>query len=157
MNFFSILITKKNIYSSPVDKSKFKFQKSPIHNTAKTKSVLQDEDGSYWIGRIGLYHYEPKINKTSYYWDNYDNVFPLFDDKLGHLWFGNTNGIVCFDKQQKKSQEFKFPVTSTGGPYDFLQAIYKANDERLWLGTLSGLFSFNPGNKEWIQYKNKIV
>ena len=145
---------KKNIYNSPVDKSKFKFQKIPINNAAKTKSILQDEDGSYWIGRIGLYHYEPKTNKISYYWDNYDNVFPLFDDKQGHLWFGNTNGIVCFDKQQKKSQEFKFPVTSTGGPYDFLQAIYKGNDERLWLATLRGLFSFNTGNKQWIQYKN---
>ncbi len=143
-----------NFYTAPINKAKFVFQKSTIHNTAKTKSILQDEDGSYWIGRIGLYHYEPKSNTTSYYWDHYDDVFPLYDDRNGNLWFGNTNGIVCFDKQKKISQEYKFPVTSTDGPYDFLQAISKGNDELIWLGTLKGLYSFNPKNQKWVHYKN---
>lgn len=45
-----------------------------------TRSVLQDKDGSYWIGRVGLYHYDPITKKAVEYWDQYDDVFPLYDE-----------------------------------------------------------------------------
>ena len=140
--------TKAPIPMSTLPKIKFP------HFGTNTKSVLQDKDGSYWIGRVGLYHYDPVAKKAVEYWDHYDDVFPLYDDDRNNLWFGNTNGIVRFDKNSKTSEEYTFPGKTTMGPYDYLQAIYRDNRGILWLGTLEGLYSFDPKKKTWKQYKN---
>ena len=129
-------------------------KKKFTHFGTNTKSVLHDKDGSYWIGRVGLYHYDPVAKKAVEYWDHYDDVFPLYDDDRDNLWFGNTNGIVRFDKISKTSQEYTFPSKTTMGPYDYLQAIHRDNKGILWLGTLEGLYSFDPEKKTWKQYKN---
>jgi ligand-binding sensor domain-containing protein/anti-sigma regulatory factor (Ser/Thr protein kinase) len=96
-----------------------------------TSSVLQDKDGSYWIGRIGLYHYDPGTKKATEYWHGYENVFPLYDDGRDNLWFGNTTGIVQFNKLTKTSTEYAFPAKTT-----------------------MGLYRFDPEKKSWKQYKN---
>ena len=145
---------KNGISYAPINKNNFKLQKGGHHLNAKTKSIIQDKDGSYWIGRIGLYHYEPKLKKTSYYWDKYDDVFPLYDDYKGNLLFGNTNGLVIFDKSKKTSVEYPFPIKSNEGPYDFLQAIFKDSDGIIWLATLKGLFSFDEKKLKWSHFKN---
>jgi len=145
---------KNGLSYTPINKNNFKLQKGGHHDNAKTKSIIQDKDGSYWIGRIGLYHYEPKTKKTSYYWDKYDDVFPLYDDDNGHLLFGNTHGLVVFDKKNKTSVEYPFPIKSDEGPYDFLQAIYKDDAGIIWLGTLKGLFSFDVQKVKWTHFKN---
>ncbi len=129
-------------------------KKAFTHFGTNTKSVLQDRDGSYWIGRVGLYHYNPVTKKAAEYWDHYDDVFPLYDDGRNHLWFGNTNGIVQFDKKSKVSKEYTFPAKTTMGPYDYLQAIHRDEKGILWLGTLEGLYRFDPEKSTWKQYKN---
>ncbi len=129
-------------------------KKAFTHFGTNTKSVLQDGDGSYWIGRVGLYHYNPVTKKAAEYWDRYDDVFPLYDDGRNALWFGNTNGIVQFDKNSKVSKEYTFPAKTTMGPYDYLQAIHRDKKGILWLGTLEGLYRFDPEKNTWKQYKN---
>ncbi|MEO7523115.1 MAG: triple tyrosine motif-containing protein, partial [Ferruginibacter sp.] len=81
-------------------------------------------------------------------------VFPLYDDGRNNLWFGNTNGIVHFNKLTKSSTEYPFPAKTTMGPYDYLQAIHRDAKGILWLGTLEGLYRFDPEKKSWKQYKN---
>lgn len=142
-----------NSTKAPVPMSAFP-KKQFTHFGTNTKSVLQDKDGSYWIGRVGLYHYDPVVKKTVEYWDHYDDVFPLYDDDRNCLWFGNTNGIVCFNKNLKTSIEYPFPTKTTMGPYDYLQAIYRDKKGILWLGTLEGLYKFDPEKFTWKQYKN---
>lgn len=142
-----------NTITVPVPASALSKKKFPLVGTT-TRSVIQDKDGSYWIGRVGLYHYDPVRKKATEYWNNYDNVFPLYDDGRNNLWFGNTNGIVQFDKLTKASQEFAFPAKTTMGPYDYLQAIYRDKEGILWLGTLGGLYRFDPRKIIWKQYKN---
>lgn len=129
-------------------------KKGFTHFGTNTKSVLQDGDGSYWIGRVGLYHYDPVAKKAVEYWDHYDDVFPLYDDGRNALWFGNTNGIVRFDKVSKTSREYTFPAKTTIGPYDYLQAIHRDKEGILWLGTLEGLYRFDPERETWKLYKN---
>lgn len=129
-------------------------KKQFTHFGTNTKSVLQDKDGSYWIGRVGLYHYDPVAKKAVEYWDHYDDVFPLYDDDRNNLWFGNTNGIVQFDKISKASKEYTFPTKTTMGPYDYLQAIHRDKKGILWLGTLEGLYRFDAEKETWKQYKN---
>ena len=129
-------------------------RKNFTHFGTNTKSILQDKDGSYWMGRVALYHYDPVAKKAVEYWDNYDDVFPLYDDNRNTLWFGNTNGIVRFDKNRKTSREYTFPAKTTMGPYDYLQAIYRDKAGILWLGTLQGLYRFDPEKETWKQYKN---
>ncbi len=153
-DFFYSHDLKTGLTFPPITKTNIKLQKGTHHDKAETKSVIQDKDGSYWIGRIGLYHYEPLQKKTSYYWNQYDNIFPLYDDNKGNLLFGNTHGLVIFDKVHKSSTEFKFPVKSDEGPYDFLQSIYKDQNDLIWLGTLKGLFSFDVQKTKWTHYKN---
>ncbi len=129
-------------------------KKQFAHFGKNTRSVLQDKDGSFWIGRVGLYHYDPVTKKATEYWHNYDDVFPLYDDGRDNLWFGNTNGIVHFNKLTKSSTEHAFPAKSTMGPYDYLQAIHRDKKGILWLGTLEGLYRFDPEKETWKQYKN---
>ncbi len=129
-------------------------KKEFTHFGKNTKSVLQDKDGSYWIGRVGLYHYDPVSKKAVEYWDHYDDVFPLYDDGQNNLWFGNTNGIVHFNKLTKSSREHIFPAKTTMGPYDYLQAIHRDKNGILWLGTLEGLYRFDPVRESWKLYKN---
>jgi two-component sensor histidine kinase len=129
-------------------------KKKFTHFGTNTKSVIQDKDGSYWIGRVGLYHYDPVTKKAVEYWDHYDDVFPLYDDDRNNLWFGNTNGLVQFDKIGKTSKEYTFPAKTTMGPYDYLQAIHRDKKGILWLGTLEGLYRFDPEKETWKQYKN---
>ncbi|MGV3586613.1 MAG: ligand-binding sensor domain-containing protein [Adhaeribacter sp.] len=144
---------RTNITQVPVPMSALA-KKQFTHFGTNTKSVLQDKDGSYWIGRIGLYHYNPVTKKAVEYWDHYDDVFPLYDDDRNNLWFGNTNGIVQFDKSSKTSKEYTFPAKTTMGPYDYLQAIHRDKKGILWLGTLAGLYRFDPEKETWKQYKN---
>jgi ligand-binding sensor domain-containing protein len=40
------------------------------------------------------------------------------------------------------------------GPYDYLQAIHRDKKGILWLGTLEGLYRFDPERVTWKQYKN---
>ena len=129
-------------------------KKSFTHFGMDTRSVLQDKDGSYWIGRNGLYHYDPVAKKAVEYWDHYDAVFPLYDDGRNNLWFGNSHGIVQFDKISKVSKEYDFPGNTTIGPYDYLQAIHRDKNGIFWLGTLEGLYRFDPERETWKQYKN---
>lgn len=140
--------TKVPVPMSALSKKQF------THFGQNTKSVLQDKDGSYWIGRVGLYHYDPVTKKAVEYWDNYDDVFPLYDDGRNNLWYGNTNGIVQFDKISKASREYAFPAKTTMGPYDYLQAIHRDKNGILWLGTLEGLYRFDPEKGSWQQFKN---
>lgn len=142
-----------NTTEVPVPMSTFADKKFK-HFGTNTKSILQDKDGSYWIGRVALYHYDPVAKKAIEYWDNYDDVFPLYDDNRNTLWFGNTNGIVRFDKKSKISKEYSFPAKTTMGPYDYLQAIHRDKAGILWLGTLQGLYRFDPEKETWKLYQN---
>lgn len=145
---------RTNAVRVPVPLSAFSKDKYR-HIGTTTKSVLQDSDGSYWIGRVALYHYEPAAGgKITEYWDNYDDVFPLYDDGRNSLWFGNTNGIVQFNKLTGLSTEYTFPTKTTMGPYDYLQAIYRDKEGILWLGTLGGLYRFELDKQQWTQYQN---
>ena len=142
-----------NTTTVPVPASAISKKQFPLTGLI-TKSVLHDKDGSYWVGKVGLYHYNPLTKKVTEYWHNYDNVFPLYDDDRNNLWFGNTNGIVHFNKETKASQEFAFPAKTTMGPYDYLQAIHRDKKGILWLGTLGGLYRFDPDKITWKGYKN---
>ena len=144
---------ENNTTKAPVPLSAFTKTSCP-HFGNYTSSVLQDKDGSYWIGRLGLYHYEPASKKATEYWHGYENVFPLYDDGRDNLWFGNTSGIVQFNKLTKASTEYTFPAKATMGPYNYLQAIHRDKKGILWLGTLGGLYRFDPDEKSWKQYKN---
>ncbi|MEO6671562.1 MAG: two-component regulator propeller domain-containing protein [Ferruginibacter sp.] len=142
-----------NSTKAPVPLSVFSNSSFP-HFGNYTSAVLQDKDGSYWIGRLGLYHYDPVTKKAEEYWHGYENVFPLYDDGRDNLWFGNTTGIVQFNKTTKASTEYTFPAKTTMGPYDYLQAIHRDEKGMLWLGTLGGLYRFDPENKSWKKYQN---
>ena len=104
---FYVYDPEKKSERTPVSKTGFSHLEITDHYGYQTRSVLQDADGSYWIGRVGLYHYIPKSDKTSCYWKNFDDIFPLYDDHKGNLWFGNTNGIVCYNKQIRKPTKRK--------------------------------------------------
>ena len=57
-------------------------------------------------------------------------------------------------RTSKASKEYTFPAKTTMGPYDYLQAIHRDKKGILWLGTLEGLYRFDPEKETWKQYKN---
>jgi len=118
------------------------------------ESVLQDKDGSYWIGKQNLSRYDDATKKLESPPFNKTFVFPIYDDNDGIIWMGTDNSFCSYNKKTKQFTHYPYPVHTDNQPYRFIEAIYRQNDSVFWLGTLNGLFRFSKNKGEWKQFKN---
>ena len=152
-DLLNIFDSDKNDYILSVADTHFKYL--PYYTDfGITDAIIQDTDGTFWLGKQRLYHYLPATGKIEKYRENDETVFPVFDDGKNNLWFGTQNKFVCFNKITKQSTEFDYPIPATRVPYDFLQAIHLDKKNIFWLGTVSGLLRFDPTLKTWKHYFN---
>jgi ligand-binding sensor domain-containing protein len=61
-------------------------------------------------------------------------IFNIYQDHLGYLWAGTSNGLSRFD-----GVDFKNYNVSQGLPSVFVDRIYEDIQERLWIGTRGGI------------------
>ncbi|MEO5571615.1 MAG: two-component regulator propeller domain-containing protein, partial [Bacteroidia bacterium] len=113
-----------------------------------------DTDGTYWICKGRLLHYDPFRNTIKEYPTFNHSCFPIFLDRNNNVWVGTENAFSFFDKRTEKFTDYNYPVPIFNVPYLFLECVYEDEKGIFWLGTISGIFRFDPKNQTWKQYKN---
>ncbi|MBL4561429.1 MAG: response regulator [Labilibaculum sp.] len=110
-------------------------------------SDLVFEGDSVWIGtRSGLYKMDihTKEYKNIEIGKN-DDVRTLFLEKEKQvLWAGTSSGLIHYDIKTKKYKEFN--SSNSNISHDIVRAIYKDNDQNLWVGTFDKLNKLAPNS-----------
>jgi signal transduction histidine kinase/ligand-binding sensor domain-containing protein len=108
--------------------------------------LLAARDGTLWIGTFsGLASWNQ--GKLSHYPDfAEDNVAALLEDHEGTVWVG-APGKVCAIRSGKTecSNLGTGFAYSSGNRGKYVSSLYEDSDHRLWAGTESGLWQWNPG------------
>ncbi len=120
-------------------------------------AMLTDHLGKIWIGtRGGLNVLNEKNNTFSGYrlqkGGVLHNVTALLEDKAGRLWVGtHTGDLYIFNRQ---TETFR-PVSYTAGTMaekSKIKTLAEAPDGTIWIGTLTHLYSLNPGTEKATLY-----
>ena len=119
-------------------------------------SIIKDQKGFMWFGtdeglnrfdgyRFKIYKHDPDNSASM----RDDVIQAPMEDKDGTFWVGTSHGL---DKYEREKDVFKhyFFGTSTLDIKD----IFLDSKNRLWLGTLSGLYLFNKSNGTAKLYKH---
>ncbi len=69
-----------------------------------------------------------------------DNVWTIFEDQRGHLWFGSSGGGVS----RYDGQVFQVITQADGLTGNTIQAMLEDEEGTLWLGTNNGLTRYQP-------------
>ena len=131
------------------------FNKSSGFVSDNVKTIYEDSDGSIWSGNYGegLTQINPRLfSIRSYDINSYGNkVFAVCSDKQ-FLWLGTEKGLLKTDRQT--GETISFFSRESGLPEDTVSAIFKSDDEALWIGTYrNGLYLLNPRNGKMCSYQ----
>ncbi|WP_449439428.1 ligand-binding sensor domain-containing protein [Pedobacter steynii] len=79
---------------------------------------------------------------------SYNSVICSLQDKKGFLWFGTKDGLNRFD-----GYTFKIFRNDPDNPKsignNFIHSLYEDKDQNIWVGTLIGLYRYNPLNESF--------
>lgn len=95
-------------------------------NIGKDSLLLSSEVGLYLIHNQKItHHYDIEaLNKKA--------AFGMTEDKLGRIWLGKRNGLICWNPKNQKTWHFN---TKNGLASDFIYSLYAAKDGSVWAGT----------------------
>ncbi|PKL23072.1 MAG: hypothetical protein CVV47_16310 [Spirochaetae bacterium HGW-Spirochaetae-3] len=80
------------------------------------------------------------------------SVSGIVQDRQGFIWFATQGGLCRYDGSEFKSYENEpFNEASISG--DLVQTLYLDDEDRLWLGTYSGLNRFEPATDSFSHYR----
>nr|WP_285008510.1 two-component regulator propeller domain-containing protein [Pedobacter sp. ELA7] len=65
------------------------------------------------------------------------------EDRTGFMWFGTKDGLNRFDGYKFKVFRHDPELRGTIG-HNFIQSLSEAQDKSIWVGTLNGLYRFDP-------------
>ncbi len=109
--------------------------------------IFNDSKGRLWVGQLGLYLFDYKLNKFSLYTNKggLSNEFirGITQDKHGKLWISSNNGIVRFNPDDYSVKKFNVMDGLQGLEYE-PNAYMKANDGEMFFGGTKGLNTFDP-------------
>lgn len=112
-----------------------------------TTSFTEDSFGNIWIGtyRSGAFCFHKNQTPFQQSLPN-QNIECMSEDDSGNYWIGNLNGEVCIlDSAQQKV------IGQTFFPNDMVHTICsQRNSEKVWIGTLYGLYESWLGNNKQI-------
>lgn len=115
-------------------------------------ALVQDENEIYWLGKQNLLGYDDTKKRIEYTAFDRRFCFPLHLDQ-DLVWMGAPDAFTSYHKINKQFTRYPYPITTDHSPYKFIQAIHQQGDV-FWLGTIKGLFRFDPSSREWTQFKN---
>lgn len=130
-------------------------------NTAFISSVLEDCDGTIWIGTLyGLVclrkssHGEFRF-RTFYHNDkpgsiSSNRVIYVFEDSKKRLWLGTEdNGLNLFNK---RDSSFTVYLKGDGLPNNTIKGMLEDAHGNLWVSTNKGISKFNPARRTFTNY-----
>jgi ligand-binding sensor domain-containing protein/serine phosphatase RsbU (regulator of sigma subunit) len=111
--------------------------------------VYQDRQGQFWIGHFdqgldllggkSVQNYQSKNTDTLF--SNYIRV--IHEDRQGRFWIGAGDGLVLFDKEQKRVlRRFKASDHPDSLSNDYIKSISEDAQGNLWLATNRGGICF---------------
>lgn len=135
-----------------------RFQFFPFKDQAI--SVLQDRQGTIWVGTIaGLAYLNPKTSRVEYH-PKANNLIgklaiSLLEDGQGRLWIGSRDGLICFDPSKGTSRLFN----PSDGVINrqFLNAHLKSKDGAFYFTGTKGLVTFYPDSIKENKYIPPVV
>ncbi|MEP7169953.1 MAG: two-component regulator propeller domain-containing protein, partial [Bacteroidota bacterium] len=130
------------------------FDQSVFNGYGYVDAIARDTDGTYWMCKGRLLHYDPDHETLHEYATLNHGCFPLFYDHNHNIWVGTENAFSLFDKKSEKFIDYAYPIPSPNVPYSFLVSIYEDSHGIFWLGTISGILRFDPSNRTWKHYSN---
>jgi len=117
------------------------------------KVIREDKKGTLWIGDAyggGLINYKPETGDFKRYLPDPNNenslsheyVRTIVEDDNGKLYLGTSGGgLSIFNPSTDTFQNF---TTADGLPNDFINALAKDHNDRLWISTATALSKFDP-------------
>lgn len=133
--------------------------------------ICIDKKGNLWIMAMQknnfrnavIYCINPGTKQiiTYPFFHTYDIFrWSLFCDNANTLWVFTDEGpsqkmLYHLDENQKIiGGPYRLPINNDFNEYTFVSQWWQDKRGNLWLGTLQGLFRFNPVKQQWQQWKN---
>jgi len=127
-------------------------------------NLLQDNKKNLWIGYYdaGLDVYNSATKRFAHY--NTGNkpdqisgsiVFALGEDKQGDVWVGMDDQGLNVIHQSKVVKRYKYNHLDTVNSLSSndIRAIYRDNENNMWIGTFDGLNLYNPATDNFTHFK----
>ncbi len=131
--------------------------------------LLVDHSNQLWVGTTrGLCRYEAESGSFRPFPEHLDSllrrerVHALHQDHSNKVWIGTPARLVRLDPHQNELATFTFTVTPQDTTFDTARinginsVLSDADQEILWVGTLSGLIKFNKTDHSYSWYPNYL-
>jgi len=110
-------------------------------------SVFTDSRGRVWVGKAGLYLFDPLKRKFLLYTNKAGLAVNLIksigEDNSGNLWIAGNNGLTEFNPGTYAVRQFKANDGIQEGEFEY-NAVLKARDGEMFIGGTGGLNTFYP-------------
>ncbi len=132
------------------------FRKTPFAFEA-LQAMYEDRIGNLWVGSGGGLYLVHRDTGTASRYSYRGDVFCLFEDGQGILWFSDSTGLYGMDPKTKIIEYSYYhnpdePVSAESLSFNIVYTIHEEPDGDLWLGTLRGLDYFDRESNTFTHY-----
>jgi ligand-binding sensor domain-containing protein len=129
------------------------------------RSIFLDKTGRIWLGTNagGLVLFLPDENSSyEYKADPFDpnklqsnSVLGMFQDYSGMIWLATTASAERFNPDESKFQHYLPPgdLSHVGITHKWIRAIVEDSLNRLWIGSLNGVYVFDRNTGKFENYR----
>jgi len=114
--------------------------------------ITIDSEGLVWIGSYnGICSLKPSGGNYTMISNLLQGsvVYCIREDSQGYLWIGTTEGLICYDKKEKKQVGY---TVSDGLASNVICGILEDENGNIWMSTHSGISKFIREEKNFINY-----
>ncbi len=126
-------------------------------NTGTVKALKFDSRDNLWTATQGqgVFVFKDSIVMEHFTFENTagglrsNNVFSIFIDREGVVWFGTDRGVCRYDPKSVRVE-----TISPNAESNFARVLFQSSDGLIWCGTNSGLFVRSSTHKFWSEIKD---
>lgn len=108
------------------------------------RSILEDSKGIVWVGTDVLFRWDRVNNELKSYEtssntpNDFGNTGPwsIIEDSKGIIWTATSEGVYCYNPENKKIRQYKFdPKSPTGLPEKDVYTVFEDRQKNIWVIT----------------------